>query len=132
MPRRVHTNFQGLLVVFTLLSYIARGRLTEHCCSHLFWLCDTARSGLCTPTRTFTVFPEAPYSFVCHWVSPFDIIIILYYGINVNTFLKKNRKNFYLNKWSVCKTARGDRPRAAQKERSLCRLLHKITYFSNH
>lgn len=45
-PRSIHTHFQGLCVVFALLISIPSGRLTEHCCSHLLWLCDTVESGL--------------------------------------------------------------------------------------
>ena len=45
-PRSVHTHFQGLWVVFGLLIYIPSARLTEHCCSHLLWLCESAESDL--------------------------------------------------------------------------------------
>ena len=47
-PRSVHPHFQGLCVVFGLLSYIPSDRLTEHCCSHLLWLCGSAESDLIT------------------------------------------------------------------------------------
>ena len=47
-PRSVHTHFQGLCVVFGLLIYIPSARLTEQCCSHLLWLCESAESDLIT------------------------------------------------------------------------------------
>ena len=47
-PRSVHTHFQGLCVVFGLLISIPSARLTEQCCSHLLWLCESAESDLIT------------------------------------------------------------------------------------
>jgi hypothetical protein len=47
-PRSVHPHFQGLCVVFGLLIYIPSARLTEQCCSHLLWLCESAESDLIT------------------------------------------------------------------------------------
>ena len=47
-PRSVHTHFQGLCAVFGLLIYIPSARLTEQCCSHLLWLCESAESDLIT------------------------------------------------------------------------------------
>lgn len=39
-------TFKVCCVVFALLISIPSGRLTEHCCSHLLWLCDTVERGL--------------------------------------------------------------------------------------
>lgn len=47
-PRSVHPHFQGLCVVFGLLISIPSARLTEQCCSHLLWLCESAESDLIT------------------------------------------------------------------------------------
>ena len=128
MPRRVHTNFQGLLVVFTLLSYIARGRLTEHCCSHLFWLCDTARRGLIISLSYFyyTLFREDCqgvcksffnfFSFARSAISPLDFIIIAHGGIKSQGVLRTFLQKFYLMYYSTHKTARCGRQRAAHKE----------------
>lgn len=52
-PRSVHTHFQGSCVVFGLLIYIAVGCLTEHLCSHLLWLCNSAESDLVKPLSDF-------------------------------------------------------------------------------
>lgn len=54
-PRSVHTHFQGLCIVFGLLIYIAVGCLTEHLCSHLLWLCNSAESDLMKPLFSFTL-----------------------------------------------------------------------------
>lgn len=47
-PRSVHTHFQGLCVVFGLLSYIPSARLTEQLAFPPLRLCESAESDLIT------------------------------------------------------------------------------------
>ena len=47
-PRSVHTLFQGLSVVFGLLSYIPSARLTEQLAFPPLRLCESAESDLIT------------------------------------------------------------------------------------
>ena len=67
-PRSIHTHFQGLCVVFALLISIPSGRLTEHCCSHLLWLCDTVESGL---VPRFVCSQEIRESLLHNFLHPF-------------------------------------------------------------
>ena len=68
-PRSVHTHLQGLWVVFGLLISIPSARLTEQCCSHLLWLCESAESDLITSVARG--FPLPSYTYIIPHFSGF-------------------------------------------------------------
>jgi hypothetical protein len=100
-----------LWVVFALLISIPSGRLTEHCCSHLLWLCDTVESGL---VPRFVCSQEIRESLLHNFLHPFApllrwkgdpllITFILYHksGNLSRGFQKFVQKFFYKVLWGL-------------------------------
>lgn len=110
-PRSIHTHFQGLCVVFALLISIPSGRLTEHCCSHLLWLCDTVESGLlprfvCSQEIRENLLHDFlhPFAPLLRWKGdPLLITFILYHNfVDLSRgFQKFVQKFFYKVLWGL-------------------------------
>jgi len=59
---------------------IARGSLTEHCCSHLLWLCYSAESGLIT---------ALVISLDYIYIIPYFVVFVKRFSKKSATFLEK-------------------------------------------